>query len=286
MKCPECGKESEKDHVCVNCGLVFIDHPLDFRPTKSLNNYLKRKEYKNEFSYPLSPHIRYSHLSPSGSKRGTLRRAFKLQRKKRVKDKEHYYLKAYLHIKKYCALLNLSSVIVNEALNLYKNVIKKDDKFIQKCGTKPSYLAFIKIACRIHEFPLTNTKLMTLVNYKTKEKRTTAYMDRKFNKAYIMTLRLLQIRFEIPENPKYIDYVSETLQLPYSCANTVRKMFRSLRHCFRPECKIEGYILALYYIRFKHEFNLSLDILEKLFDVSRITIGTRRDEINKITRIL
>ena len=284
MRCIECKEESWKETVCINCGLVFINRPIVNQSIRLLNKKTKEKESTNDFIHPLSPDIQYSHIYPKRSKNPDLNRAFKKQVRESRTSAHNYYVRAYTNIKKYASILNLPPMITYEAINIYRCIVNEDKDWFIKYGTKPSYLAFIKIAAKIHEFPLNNRQFMELTDYKVKEKRTKAYMDKKFNKAYVMAKDLLNIHFELPEHPKYIDYVCATLKLPYECARAIHELFTSMKRIFRFEYKLEGYILALYYMRFKAKHNLTLNKLEKLFEVSRITIGQRRDEIMRAVR--
>jgi len=284
MKCPECKKELYESYVCTNCGLVVEPIYFDFGPVKIMDIKNKEKVFMNEWSHPLDPSIQVSHNFPTKSRNPTLRRAFNLQRREQHKGRMHDYMKTFLELKKICSFLNLPKNIFNEVINIYKCIIKKNRDFFKKNGRKPSYLAFIKIACRIHEFPLKNSQLIELVDYKVREKRTTAYMDKKFNKAYINAIKILGITFKIPEHPKYIDYVCNVLNLPYGCATRIHEYFTRLKNRIGTEYKLEGYILALYYILYKKEFKLTLDLLEEMFEVSRITISNRRNELLKVIK--
>ena len=286
MKCPECNGESAREDVCTNCGLVVIEKNIVNRPTKSMKRILKEGRYRNVVQDPHSPDFLYSHVYPKNSRNPLLRRAFKTQIKKVKKDVKDYYVKAHAIIEKYCSILNLTSIIKNEALSIYKYIINKDGKFFYRYGAKPSYLAFIKIAAKIHEFPITNRQFMEMIDYKykIKEGQTMAYMDKKFNKAYVMTKKLLSIHFKIPVHPKYIDYVCESLKLPYRCARAIHRIFTIIKGFFKFPYKLEGYLLALYYITFKKDFNITLVKLEELFGISRITISSRKKELLKVMK--
>jgi len=281
MECPLCKKNVEGS-VCRNCGCVLEEMVIDYRPIKSLNRNSGEKEYRNEFLSSFSPNIRHTHKHPRKVSNPDLKRAFRLERKIEKRDEKDLYLKAYLSLKKYCSILNLPTHIVNEAVGIYKEIVKKERNFFRKNGVKPSYLAFIKIACEIREFPLLNSKIMKLVDYKTIEKRrTVAYMDKKFNKSYIEAKRLLNLHFLMPKHPKYIDYVALVLNLPYKCATVIHKIFSNLRKYLNINMRIDGYILALYYIKFRKEYKFTLDHLEEVFEVSAETIRSKRREINK-----
>lgn len=268
----------------MNCGLVLDPVWYDFNPIKIMNKRKAEKEYSNSWSHPLDPNLEYGHIYPKRIFNPELRRALQLQRKTEKKTDGDAYLKSFLSLKKYCSILNLPEQVKYEAINIYKCIIERDKDFFKKYGTKPSYLSFIKIACILHEFPLKNSQIIELVDYKVNEKRTTAYMDKKFNRAYISAKRLLGNIFKIPEKPRYIDYVCLTLDLPYECAVKVHKIYQKIKKRLRKEHKLEGYILALFYIMFKQDYGITLNRLEELFEVSRITISDRRKFLLKMVK--
>lgn len=284
MKCEECGTELEEKFVCKGCGLVVEEVMFDKLPIQGYTEKDKDRTTYREWEGPLAPNIRYSHRFPKRPTNPALRRSFNIQRRQEKKDKAHKYMVAFLEIKKCCSFLRLPNNVTNEVINIYRCVNEKETDFFKKHGRRPSFLAFIKIACRIHEYPMRNSQLIELVDYKLSGKRTTAYMDKKFNKAFMMTIKLLGIKFKTPEHPKFIDYACVNLFLPYGCAKMVHNIYRHYKHVFKPEYKLEGYILALYYILFKKNHRITLDHLEDIFEVSRITIGNRRKELLKVLK--
>jgi len=178
IECPECKERSNRLDVCTNCGLVFEDNPISNLPISHKNRFTGDKEYTRKFMPVLGPDIRYSH-------RG--------RKKYYKKDTEEYrYVKAYSEINRLASILRLSHKIINEALNIYKNIIKKDPVFFSKRkGGKShtliaSYLAFLKIACDIHLYPIDIQRLFDLHNGKNDAKKLfEIYLEHKDGKKVI-----------------------------------------------------------------------------------------------------
>lgn len=211
--CEECGKESFRIEVCTQCGLVVNDRPIANYPERIKNLHTVRKEYVANFKSRLAPNLAYLHVS---------------KKKYYKKDSEDYrYAKAWFEIRRYCGILRVSNVVINESLNLYINVRKKNPKFFISHDLLPSYLAFIKIACEINYVPIERDELFSLEQHKWDAKKIwEIYQDygkdaicphcqrqykndiglkrhlihlekrgirKKFNKAYIDTLNLLNL---------------------------------------------------------------------------------------------
>ncbi len=274
MKCPECGKEVYDLHTCTNCGLVVDPMQYDFGPCKKMNGQKKEKEYDNEGMRPLDPSIQYTHIFPKRVRRPALRRAFKVQRKEQRESDAHEYMKTFLDIKKHCSVLQLPKIVIEEVLNIYRCTLEKEPNFFMRYGRVPSYMAFIKIACRIHDYIIKKSELNVLADYDLDN-------ERKFNRPYMAILKMFKLIFPIPKNPNYIDYVCSILELPYSCAQKVRDIYKSLICVFKSGY-IESYILALYYILYKKEYKLTFKLLGETFEVSEISIMNRRKELMKV----
>lgn len=268
MKCEECGEETD-GIVCKKCGLVISDRPI----SKSGTGYATRKEdittlygaNVRSWDHPLSPNIR------SASK------AFKPKYQKKYVD--YVYVKAYESIGKLCTQLQLPTHIKYETLNLFKGIRKLNPDFFQSYKLGPTYLACIKIACKINDFPITNHDLANVIDYQANvPKKNTSYMERKFNRAYRAILNLYKLRIKMPEHPNFIDFACNKLGLPYSLIKKIHEQYTSLKEYFQPHFRIEGYILALIHIF----GNQRLNRLEKVFHTSSKTIVNRRNEILKL----
>lgn len=284
MICKFCGKNSQREDVCTNCGVVYNTHTLDYSPVKRLDKKSKEKKYNVVYKHPLSPDIGFFQKYPKHAKNPELNRALKRQKKEKDNRDRVDYVKAYQAIKLIGDSLQLPKNIIMETINIYRCVKDKDDGFFRKYKLKPSYIAFIKISCQLNDFYIGNDELIEYADYCRKNKRLRGYMDKKFNKAYIETKKLLNIQIDEVKHPSYIDYVANKLELPYSCCVTIHRIYDNIRKYTQSQYKIEGYILALYYIKFSKKYKLSLSFLEKMMKVSRITISSRRDEILRMTK--
>lgn len=280
MICPICGKRSNKKEVCTNCGLVVDMHPIQSNPRMWNDRKTRDRKYDNTFQHPLSPDIGYGHVHSRNTSCKDLRGAFNRQRKG-FNNKEHRaYIHAYQYIKLLGGNLKLPKKVTLEAINLYRALLDKKPDFPIKYGLKVFYLVFIKIACKIHDYPISNGELKTFIDYPHKETNNIAYMDRIFNTAYQFTISVLKLKFIRPESPNYIIYVCSKLKLPQSCSIEIYKMYEKIKKYIK--FRLEGYIIALYYIRFKKKHGLTYRILEKEFEKSRLTISSKIKEIKEI----
>lgn len=262
MKCEECGCEQTKDGVCTNCGLVSIERCIDYsHPKIRRNEKTKEKEQIGEYYNYFSPDIRYMH---NGTK--------KYYKKNK---KEYKYLKAYFDIKKFCSIFDVPNAILNESLNIYKEIRKKDKDFFKKNGLEPSYLSFIKIACKIHGFYLPKKRIIELCN--------TRYNDEKrFNSAYYNTLKTLNMYIRKPEIPPFISYSCNELDYSQSFCRNLQNIYKILGKRLNYAYKSEGYVLALLYIL---KDDITIHELAKKFAISASTISSRKNEIRRILKM-
>lgn len=271
--CEECGNETD-GMVCKNCGLVINDRPI------ALNNngYPRRKMdittlYAAEmwgWDHPLSPKIR--------------KKGMDFVPKYQKIYKEYVYVKAYESISKLCSSLSLTNNIKFEALNLFKGIRKIDPDFFRVNKLAPTYLACIKIACKLNNFPISNYELSKTIDYETNNPLTKnmSYMEKKFNRSYRAILKLYKLRLKEPEHPNFINYACSKLDIPCSFVKTMHEKYTEYRKYFMPHFKIEGYILALIYIYGREDYGLILKTLEKKFHISSLTISSRKNELLKI----
>lgn len=271
MKCDECGEETDET-VCRECGLVINIRPLALNnngyPAKRGDVSIIFSPTYRSWSHPLSPNIRSSS------------RAFRPRYQKKYVD--YVYIKAYESITKICAQLKLSQNIRFEALNLFKGIRKIEPDFFQSYKLAPTYLACIKIACKINDFPISNYELAKVVDYQSHiDKKNISYMEKKFNNAYRAILRLYKLHIKLPEHPHFIDFACNKLDLPYIFTKKIHDKYTLLKKYFQPHFRIEGYILALIYIYGNKDFGFYLKTIEELFHTSSKTITNRKNELLK-----
>ncbi len=274
MKCDECGKIIDRD-TCKNCGCVFESRPL------ALNNngYPQRRYdittlYASEmwsWEHPLSPKIR------------KISKAFNPKYQKNYND--YVYIKAYESISKLSSALKLPLIVKNDALNLFKGIRKIQPNFFKQIKLAPTYLACIKIACKIHDFPISNYELANVIDYKIdKDTKNLSYMEKKFNRAYRSIIGLYNLKIEPPKHPKYIDYACSLLDTPYNFIKDIHQAYTNYKRFFQPHFRNDGYILALIYIYGRQQFGFTLKMLEKKFHMSSVTISNRKNELEKVIK--
>ena len=276
MKCEDCGNETD-GIVCKFCGLVIEDNPIAFNndgyPPKRYDITTLYAAEMWGWDHPMSPKIR------------KISKAFNPKYQKIYK--EYVYVKAYETISKLCASLRLPTMVKFEALNLFRGIRKKDKDFFRRNKLAPTYLACIKIACKITDFPITNYDLANVIDYKlNKDNTNLSYMEKKFNRSYREILKLYDLRIETPEHPNFIDYACNHLKTPPIFTTQVHGLYTNYRKFFKSHFKVEGYILALIYLYGKDEYKFTLKLLEKTFHISSLTISNRKNELLKIQKVI
>lgn len=270
MKCEECGEETNSI-VCRECGLVIDDRPIarDLIPIVYHDKEVgDRKEIDHDTrEHPLIPNIRRES------------RAFQV----RYQDDDfgHVYIRAYGTINKLCGQLRLPKNVRFEALNLFKGIRKLDGNFFRVHKLAPTYLACIKISCKLNDFPIMNHDLANVIDYKIMDSKNLSYMEKKFNRAYRGILKLYKLRIKQPVHPRFIDFACTRLGLPCDFVKKIHLKYTKLRKYFEPHFRIEGYILALIYIYGNRQYGFYLKTLETLFHTSTKTIVNRKNEILK-----
>ena len=274
MKCEECGYETD-GQICKQCGLVIDDKPIamgthGFPPRRWDITTLHSAEMFG-WDSPLSPKIR--------------KRSKGFNPKYQKKYEDYVYVKAYEAISKLCAALQTPPMIKFEALNLFKGIRDVDANFFKRVKLAPTYLACIKIACKINDYPIMNYQLAEAIDYKlSKDKTNVSYMEKKFNRAYREILRLYNLKLKTPEHPRFIDYACSRLGLPYYFTVDIHRAYTTWKYYFKPHFRIEGYILALIYIYGKRIYSLTLKKIEEKFHTSALTISNRKKELLKVIK--
>ena len=273
MICEDC-KEEVLESVCRNCGLVIEDRPL-------VNNAFAvgRKNFDITTLHSVDSRI-YDHpLSPN------IRKKSWCFNPRYQKDQDEYrYVKAYEQISKVCGILRMPDSVRYESLNIFKGLKKKDGSFFQVHGLAPTYLACIKIACRIHDFPISNHDLSQLIDYdiKIKKNSNVGYMEKKFNRAFRHIIKIYKMHFSRPKKPNYINYVGIKLNYDIDFIKFIYNEYSKLSKFFQHHFRLEGYILALFYVYGKPKFGLTIKKLEETFHMSALTITNRKNEILKM----
>lgn len=275
MECEECGEEVD-GNVCKNCGLVVYSRPiivnnLGYTPRKKDITTLYSADYRS-WEHPLSPNIRKAGMD------------FVPRYQKKYVD--YVYVKAYESITKLCSKLKMPKHIIYESLNLFKGLRKKDEDFFKHYELAPTYLACIKIACKIHDFPILNYELAQVIDYKTYSGTdgNMAYMEKKFNRAYRAILKIYKLYIPNPEHPNFINYACVRLNLPCEFATNIHKKYTAFSPVMQPHFRLEGYVLALIYIYGAELFGITLKQLGNEFHISSITISNRKNELLKYVR--
>ena len=273
MECEECKKDFDGD-VCKNCGLVY-----NARPIASNNlGYVQRRmdittlyaPNSRSWEHPLSPNIRKES------------RSFIPRYQKNYED--YVYVKAYEAISKLCASLDLNRTIKMEALYLFKGIrcIKID--FFKHNKLAPSYLACIKIACRIHDFPISSHELASVIDYESEidMNKNVSYMEKKFNKSYRAIIQLYKLKIPEPQFPNFIPYACNRLGVDHDFITRIYSIYGKMKKIFQPHFRVEGYILAIIYLCGNGTFTLK--DLEQQFHTSSITISNRKNELLKYVK--
>jgi len=274
MECNECGN-TFYGTTCTHCGAVYEDRPISYDnntyPHGNKKNADKYGNYNYSWSHLLSPNIRRND------------KTFNPKYQKNYKD--YVYIKAYELISKTCAGLCIPDIVKYEALNLFRGIRNLDEGFFKKNNVSPTCLACVKIACKIHDYPIMNHKLAEMIDYKLKkDPKNIAYMEKKFNRAFGAIIILYKLRINTPEHPRFIDYACDFLHLPFPFTVKIHTRYTILNKYFQSHYKLEGYILALIYIYGRQQYGITLKQLEDTFHISSRTINNRKIEITNIIR--
>ncbi|MFX0070701.1 MAG: hypothetical protein ACFFAO_06385 [Candidatus Hermodarchaeota archaeon] len=290
IKCPYCKKDSYKSDVCTECGVVFQDRLL-----VNESEYIKKKKGEdltkplyNEFFSPLSPDFEYRHKYPRWSKNSELNRALKRQKLKWNKSKDYFYKRDHTEINRICAYLQLPSVIRNEALNIRLQIDKIEENYFKR-RNKYKLTACVRLACKIHDYPIDIKELVQLINGFPPINNEDLRMKgnpykRTMDKEYMGLQEKLKIFIDpFPKNTSLISYACKRLGLNQDIETECYNEYDNIKIQFKSQYSLKGYVLALIYLICKKEkVKIRLTDLEEGFGVSRTTISSRIDDIEYI----
>ncbi|KKM86408.1 hypothetical protein LCGC14_1279300 [marine sediment metagenome] len=273
MECEECKGEFD-GNVCIFCGLVVDSRPISYNDLgytqRNMDITTLYSAGYRVWEHPLSPNIR--------------KRSKQFVPRYQKKYHDYLYVKAYESISKLIGQLQLNKQIKFEALNLFKGIRDLDVDFFKHHKLAPTYLACIKIACKIHDYPISNHQLAMVIDYESDIdlKKNVSYMEKKFNKAYSGIIVLYKLILREPEYPKFIAYACSILGTTNQFMLDIYHAYKHLRKRFQPHFRIEGYILAIIYLAGMGKYTLKE--LEEKFHTSSITISNRKNEIKNYVK--
>jgi len=290
MKCPEC-KQNYEGYVCTNCGLVIEDKPIDFSASiRFKDTHSNKKVVENAFYKSNAPDIEFMTYHTNKTSNPELKKAFKNKDIGRSKGFKQDYVKVFYEIKRICAYLLLPTIIVDETLELYKSVIRKDKKFFSRKNYKFNGIsACIKISARIHSYPLSIIDLVerTKTYHKIEKKGNYEYnfheVKTMINRIILETLQLLKIRLPKKDIPNYINVYASELDIPYKYIKKMIIIGNHVKKHFDSAFKIEGYAIAIIFqLANAYGFQFKIFDLAEKFHISPVTISSRIKELKKI----
>lgn len=288
MICPECKNEVFNNPVCTNCGLVIEEFYIKNNLTPRWYDNDKYIDLSGSFINPLSPDIEYSHIYPKYSRNENLNRIFKRQKQKK-KTEQNFYFRDMKEIERICQYLQLPKTILDETLNIRKWLGKDEGFFLKKNYYK--LMACIKIAIKIHDYPINKKNFISLIsNYPLVKKGDKIILrgneiKKEIDKEYVDILHnKLKLIIPKPSKPKFISYVCNKLGLNYEYE--LYSIYSKISRFFNQSCSINGYILGLVHILYGKTHKIRIIDLEKKFGVNRLTISSRKKELKKILEMI
>ena len=286
MYCDECKQESAEITVCTHCGLVFEDGFIktDLMPRKYSNS--EDRIVDLSFRGPLSPDIEYTHLYPKHSKNPNLNRALGMQKKEPKKTEKNFYFRDLKDIERICDYLQLPKTVLNEALNIRKQIGKKTNYFNRKKYFKN--VACVKVAARIHDYPLDEREFIQLARgYPIIKKGETVKLKgneikKQIDKYYIeLIYNHLKIILLNPKRPNFIVYACNRLNIRFN-EQELYKIYDKIQPFLNPSWSIKGVVLAIIHSLYGKSYKIRIVDLEKLFNVNRLTISSRKKNLEKV----
>jgi len=271
-----------------------VSEEINLRTDKSPTIYTYKSKNKNmiqsyrPFKGPLSPDIEYTHKYPKKSSNVELNRALKWQKRERNKTEKKKYFRDFKDIERVCYYLQLGRTIFLEAMNIRKHIAKTSNYFDRKTYYKN--MACIKIAMRIHDYPLNERDFIQLMkNYPAIEKGKTVRLrgnevkkeiDRRYTE---IMYKHLKINIPPPKKPNFISYACEILNIPLQ-KHELYTIYAKCSGNFNPSCSIQGYILALIHLLYAKTHKIKIITMEEKFGVNRLTISSRKKELMRMMK--
>jgi len=287
MYCKECKEESDEEFVCTNCGLVseepkIINHLLP----KHFRESVHKIAYGGSLIHNLSPDIEFSHKYAKFSSNPNLSRALGRQRRERVKTEKTFYFRDLKDIQRICNYLCMPDIIFKEALNIRKQIGKKSDYFKRKTYFKN--MACVKVAARIHDFPMDEREFIQLMKSSPLIRKgdTTKLRGNSIKKEIDKRYREIvyqQLKINIPpkKQPNFIYYACITLNI-LQHASYIYNLLSSIQIFLNSSWSIKGVVLAIIHTLYSKKHKIRIIDLESLFNVNRLTISSRKKDIKKI----
>lgn len=285
--CSECKKISEKETVCTHCGLVSeeLDIMKHLLPRQYTNKGNKILEGGN-ITGPLSPDIEYTHLYAKHSSIENLDRALKRQRHERRKTEKNYYFRDLKDIERICDYLQFPKSIINEALNIRKQIGENSDYFNRKGYYKN--MACVKIAARIHDFPYNEREFIQLLKgfpmikkgefVKLRGNDTKKEIDKRYREILYNHLKII---ISPKKRPNFISYACNLLNIS-RYEKELFILYEKLQRFINPSWSVKGIILALIHSLYGKGNKIRIIDLENMFNVNRLTISSRKKDLKKI----
>jgi len=123
--CPECKERSAKFEVCTNCGLVFEDKPIDYRPSRRDLDNPETKTHNMETSQFLKNLKTQTRINLREVKNSDLKRAMK-KFYYNWREKRGYEIKK--EMKRICSLLGLTKDFYASCIYSYFKICKFNEK--------------------------------------------------------------------------------------------------------------------------------------------------------------
>lgn len=269
MICEECHKESQKEDVCTNCGLVLIDRPLVNRPMRRIHSVDDIEQ--KEFEKVLAPHIMYSNvIRLNECHNPNLKRGLKMNRHSDKHTFEKTYAVVFQEINRISYALQIPKSITLDVRLLFRNILEKIPNFLVKFKTQTTIAACFFVVYQIHGYVCDKNAVFELL--KTSYSKET--VENLTQKAY----RVIMSNYKFPTRnndfPQFINYIGYTLKSKQYWITRIHNVYNQIRQFFKCQYNIKGYILAI----FAH-FGVSIELLTQKFDISAGTIKKRLKEI-------
>jgi len=291
MICSECQENSTEKMVCTNCGLVFeeINIKTNLLPRKHPRKN-KKEPYGGSLIGDLSPDIEYTHQYAKHSSIENLDRALGRQKQERQKTEKNFYFRDFKDIQRICDYLQLPKTIINEALNIRKQIGKNSDYFNRKGYYKN--MACVKIAAKIHDFPVNEREFIQLTKgfplikkgtiVRLRGNETKKEIDKRYRE---IIYNYLKISIPPKKRPNFITYACNYLNIQHYEEN-IYLIYGVLQKFLNPSWSIKGVILALIHSMYGKENKIRIIDLENLFNINRLTISSRKKDLKKIMEMI